>query len=192
MNPRQRVRSGLMAFMTGALVLLGTAVPGQATPVDVQTVDNIGKFYDNSLEGRADYILMAGPETLQDWCDDNLVSVALIVRDTKTKQFRTALGRVDIQLYDANGLSAPDFVGQACDTGVLPTPLGTGRGWLVDRVIVDKAAGTALNPNRVWGFVTTPAGTRVHVRGYALNALDSPTSGYPLTVTLTVSGQLGR
>lgn len=129
---------------------------------------------------------------MQDWCDDNLVSVELIVRDTKTKQFRTALGRVDIQLYDAKGLSAPDFVDQACETGVLPTPLGTGRGWLVDHVIVDKAAGTALNPNRVWGFVTTPAGTRVHVRGYALNALDSPTSGYPLTVTLTVSGRLGR
>lgn len=56
MNPRQRVRSGLITVVTGALVLLGTAVPGQATPVDVQTVDNIGKFYDNSLAGQADYI----------------------------------------------------------------------------------------------------------------------------------------
>ncbi len=175
--------TGAAAFALVATV----AAPASARPSwEAEAVD-IQKFYDNSFSGETDYILMGGPADLAGWCEGKSATVGLRTRETPSRLFLQAFGWLDIQLYEANGKSAPQFLDTACSTGVLPEPVGTGTGWLEDTIKVDVASGTAENPNSLTGSVVTPDGTRLQVRGYAVVHFESPGVSYPERVTLTVS-----
>jgi hypothetical protein len=171
-----------------AVALLGAAPAAQARPEATGEPIPIQKFYDNGFAGQPDYILMGGPGSIADWCLGNPGTAYLSVTETPSRMFLEASGWLDIQLFDADGLGAPDFVGRACETGEYPEPLGTGTGWLDDRIIVDIASDTARNPNSLTGFVTLQDGSRVRVRGTAFNQFDGPEGGYPVRVNLTVGG----
>lgn len=183
-------RRGIVALIAALpLAALGVA-PAQARPDWTGQTVHVQKMYDNAFAGEPDYILLGGPTTLSGWCAGEPAPVVMRVTTTPSRESYDARGWLDMQLYDAAGLSAPDFVGQACSTGVFPEPIGTGTGWLQDVIQVDLATDTARNPNSLTGTITTADGRSVHVRGKAVNQFDSPEVVYPVTVTLTVSGNL--
>ncbi len=182
------IARGVSAAAAAAALVGGAAAAASARPSwDPDEVAQIQKFYDNSFSGESDYILMGGPADLAGWCARESVTMDVAIRETPSRLFLRAFGWMDIQLYEANGMSAPQFLETACGGGVLPRPVGTGTGWLDDLVKVDLGDGTAVNPNTLTGSVVTPDGTRLQVRGSALNRLTGPGEGYPVKVSLTVS-----
>lgn len=179
-----------VAAVAAAAALVGVAAgSASARPTwGPDDVTHVQKFYDNSFSGENDYILMGGPVDLAGWCAGEQATVGVRVRETPSRLFLQAFGWLDIQLYEANGMSAPEFLGAACSSGVLPDPVGTGTGWLDDRIKVDVASDTAENPNSLTGSVVTSDGTRLQVRGYAVNRFDGPeVPPYPVRVSLSVS-----
>ncbi len=182
------IARAVAAVAAGAALVGGAASAASARPSwHPDEVAQIQKFYDNSFSGESDYILMGGPADLAGWCAGEQTTVGVRVRETPSRLFLRAFGWMDIQLYEANGMSAPQFLDAACGSGVLPKPVGTGTGWLDDVIRVDLSDGTAVNPNTLTGSVVTPHGTRLQVRGSALNRLTGPGEGYPVKVSLTVS-----
>lgn len=185
----RRAARGIAAVAAGLTLVGAVATSASARPSwGPDDVAHIQKFYDNAFSGEADYILMGGPADLAGWCAGDPATVDVRVRETPSRLFLQAFGWLDIQLYEANGMGAPEFVGTACSSGVLPDPIGTGTGWLDDRIDVDLASDTARNPNSLTGSVVTADGTRLQVRGYAVNHFDGPeVPPYPVRVSLTVS-----
>lgn len=188
MNVRRHAR-GVAAAAASIALVGGIATTASARPSwGPDDVAHVQKFYDNSFSGQDDYILMGGPADLAGWCGGDRATVDVRVRETPSRVFLQAFGWLDIQLYEANGMSAPEFLDTACGSGVLPEPVGTGTGWLDDRIAVDVASDTAENPNSLTGSVLTGDGTRLQVRGYAVNHFDGPeVPPYPVRVSLTVS-----